>query len=147
YTKADDLKIKIQNLLTKRGRLTVDTRTNTVIVEDIQEVLVKARSLVKTLDTQTNQVVIDARVVTAKRNWQRSLGIQWGGSYQASAQTNNPTGLSFPANIGVGGGSSATGTDITATPRFPGFAAPNYVVNLPATAENGAVGISLGSLT
>lgn len=146
YTKADDLKTKLSSLLSKRGKLTVDSRTNTIILEDIQEVLVKARALVKTLDTQTNQVVIDARVVQARRNWQRSLGIQWGGSYQMDAGHGNPTGLAFPAAVGIGGGNDVTsGTE--GSPRFPGFSSPNYVVNLPAPAgDRGSLGLSLGSI-
>ena len=151
YTTAGDIRAKVQSLLTKRGKITIDERTNTLIIEDIQEVLIKARSLVKTLDTQTPQVLIDSRIVSANRNWQRSLGIQWGGHYVMSPSTGNPTGLSFPSNIGIAGGSGADGSSNEPTPIFPfpgaGVPTDNFVVNLPSTGENGSLGINLGTIT
>lgn len=149
YTKASDLMQKVTPLLSKRGKVSTDVRTNTLIVTDIPEMLRQVRSMVATLDRQTRQVIIDGRIVEAKRNWERSLGINWGGSYIASAATGNPTGLDFPSAVGIGGGRSfATGTSngILEPPGTAGLGPKNYVVNLPAKGEVGALGISLGQL-
>jgi type IV pilus assembly protein PilQ len=62
--------------------------------------------LVRNLDTQTSQVVIEARIVEARSTFVRQMGVQWGGTGFADADHGNPTGLAFPYNIGVGGGAT-----------------------------------------
>ena len=59
-----------------------------------------AETLVHSLDTQTPQVLIEARIVEARTSFSRSFGIQWGGGGIASAATGNPTGISFPSTVG-----------------------------------------------
>jgi type IV pilus assembly protein PilQ len=87
-------------------------------------------------------VLIEARIVEASLNFNRSIGVQWGGSGAMSAATGNPTGFTFPSSIGVTGGPT-----MGETPSGSG----NFFVNLPAPAGAGsggaAVGISFGSLS
>jgi len=106
--------------------------------------------LVRNLDTQTSQVVIEARIVEAGSTFARQLGVQWGGSAFRDASHGNATGLVFPSDVAVGGGA----TDATsprgglvnlATPA----ASPDFAVNLPAavgTGSGGALGLMLGSV-
>jgi type IV pilus assembly protein PilQ len=150
YATVQDMLPKVQSVLSSRGSVTPDSRTNTLIVMDVAENIALAESLVGQLDSQTPQVLIEARIVEARTNWLRQLGIQWGFDFIASPGTGNPTGLLFPNSIGVGGGSGSN-----QSPRrgliLPGAAAnPNYAVDLPApvsTGSGGAIGFSFGSLS
>jgi type IV pilus assembly protein PilQ len=148
YAQADKVMPRVQDLLSPRGKVSVDDRTNTLIISDIAGNLALAEDLIRNLDTQTPQVLIEARIVEARTTFLRDVGIQWGGNGIASAQTGNPTGIGFPSTIGVGGGNVDNLTK--ADGLLNGQAAsPNYVVNLPAaigTGAGGALGLTFGSV-
>ena len=151
YATADDLQPRVQELLSGRGSVSVDERTNVMIVRDIVENLDDVEELVRTLDTQTPQVLVEARIVEATSNYSRDVGIQWGGAVNASTATGNPTGLDFPANVSVAGGAydPAGATNTAGLSPFTAQVNPaNYAVNLPAIVGNdgGALGLSLGSI-
>ena len=67
----------------------------------------KVASLVRILDRQTPQVLIEARIVEASSTYSRDVGIQWGGDVAQSTQTGNPTGIRFPYNWSLAGGASS----------------------------------------
>lgn len=141
YASAAEALKQVQGLLSARGRASIDQRTNVIIVEDIEEVLFKVERLVRTLDTQTPQVLIESRIVEAATNFTRDLGIQWGGQVAMSPLYGNPTGLAFPNTFRVQGGS-----EDGQTPTAGNLPAGNgYAVNLPAAAGRGAGG-TLGFL-
>ena len=151
YANANAVQKQLENMLSKRGSVNYDDRTNTLIVRDIAPNLNQIRELVRTLDTRTPQVLIEARIVEASQSMTRALGIQWGGSLNFSAATGAPTGLFFPNTIGLSGGrtsSTVSGTSQTIGGRPANFTdQPNYVVDLPSPSQQGSVGLSLGSLT
>ncbi len=60
--------------------------------------------LVRALDTQTPQVLVEARIVEATSKYLRDVGIQWGGDITFSQATGNPTGIAFPSNVSASGG-------------------------------------------
>ena len=70
--------IQIKSVLSDRGDIKVDQRTNTLIVKDIAKNVALAKSLVKSLDTKTPQVLIEARIVEANLTFQKELGVSWG---------------------------------------------------------------------
>ena len=150
YATATDLSPRVQELLTTRGNVSVDERTNVLIVRDTIDSLDDIEELVRTLDTQTPQVLVEARIVEATSQYVRDVGIQWGGNVIASTATGNPTGLIFPANVGVTGGNYDQNSPTAGlTPFAQRVATPNYAVNLPAqtaTGSGGALGLTLGSL-
>jgi type IV pilus assembly protein PilQ len=152
YATANELSPRVQELLTNRGSVSVDERTNVLIVRDVVDSLDDIEELVRTLDTQTPQVLVEARIVEATSQYVRDVGIQWGGNVIASSATGNPTGLVFPSNVGVAGGSFDQNTPAVTgglSPFSNQVATPNYAVNLPATAgtgQGGALGLTLGSL-
>ncbi len=80
YSTAQELASQVKNILTERGSVSIDSRTNTLIVKDIPRNVVEARELVGSLDTKTPQVIIEARIVEASTNFSRELGIKWGGT-------------------------------------------------------------------
>lgn len=140
YAVASEMKEQVAGLLSARGKVTVDDRTNVIIVEDIRDNLDQAERLVRTLDTQTPQVLIEARMVEGSSQFSRALGIQWGGGLFFSQRGGNPTGLVFPNNIGVVGAAP----DGAASPGV--FFPSNFAVNLPSTAANSGIGLNLGSV-
>ncbi len=150
YATVDEMAQKVQGVLSSRGSVTTDTRTNTLIIKDVIENIVMAKNLVSSLDSQTAQVVIEARIVEARTNFTRQLGIQWGFDYIASAATGNPTGLFFPNSLGVAGGGAGQPSDTRGFTLPQSAANPNYAVDLPApvgTGSGGAIGLSFGSLS
>ena len=79
YGRAADLgRLVTQAVLSPRGQVQVDERTNTVIVTDLGDRLDAVRDLLDTLDRAEPQVEIRARIVQARKSYARELGIRWG---------------------------------------------------------------------
>lgn len=145
YAEARNVASLVNNVLSTRGRVEVDTRNNALIVTDIVDHLDTAEQLVRRVDTQTPQILIEARIVETNDQFRRQLGIQWGFDFIADQALGNATGLLFPSTIGVAGGAS-DGQEPTAGTS----SSPNFAVNLPApagTGSGGAVGFTFGSLS
>lgn len=141
YAQASSVAGKVKDLLTERGSISIDDRTNVIIVKDTTEALARAEGLVRRLDTQTPQVLIESRIVEANSSFTREFGIQWGGHVSMAPATGNPTGLLFPNVVRMTGASSAEGNLGTAD-------IPNFAVNLPApigAGAGGGVGFIFGS--
>jgi type IV pilus assembly protein PilQ len=153
YADAKALQDRCKDLLSPRGKISVDDRTNNLIVSDVAKNLALIEELVRNLDTQTSMVVIEARIVEARSTFVRQIGIQWGGTGFADVEHGNPTGIVFPFNVGIGGGATDGQTPTTGLVPNPrsgtGSASPNFAVNLPVaagTGAGGAVGLTLGSV-
>jgi type IV pilus assembly protein PilQ len=150
YAEAKELHDRAKDLLSPRGTIAVDDRTNVLIVRDVAGNLAQIDELVHALDTQTPEVLIEARIVEATSSYLRDIGIQWGGDVTFSPATGNPTGLAFPASIGVVGGASDQTTPTAGLSPFTNQVQnPNFAVNLPATVgtgQGGALGLTLGSI-
>jgi type IV pilus assembly protein PilQ len=141
FARAGDMQARVKDVLTERGSVSTDERTNVLIVKDVQEALVRAEGLVRNLDTEIPQVLIESRIIEASSNFNKALGVQWGGNAAFTQVTGNPTGLVFPNNAAAAGGIGSGPTSGTA-------AAPNYAVSLPApvgSGAGGAIGLILGS--
>ena len=141
YARAADVQARVKDVLSERGTVTTDERTNVLIVKDMDEPLVRAEQLVRKLDTEIPQVRIESRIVEASSNFNKAIGVQWGGNANFSPKTGNPTGLIFPNIVNTTGAS-------TGGPNDGVSATPNYAVNLPAAIGQGAgggVGFVLGS--
>lgn len=78
YSKATELEPMVKKLLTSRGTVNVDVRTNTLVLKDIQSVVAESLALVKAVDTPTPQVLIESKIVEAKLDFTRDLGAVWG---------------------------------------------------------------------
>ncbi|MDD9939728.1 MAG: type IV pilus secretin PilQ [Myxococcales bacterium] len=150
YATAQALSERVKELLSERGSVSVDERTNVLLVRDVANSLDDAEELVRSLDSQTPQVLIEARIVEASTSFSNEFGIQWGGSTVFSSATGNPTGLLFPSDVAIAGGAADAQQPTSGlSPFSPTVPTPNFVVNLPApvgTGVGGAVGMSLGSL-
>jgi len=111
YADVEELSNSIKQLLSSSGRLTVDKRTNTIVVRDIQENIKRIRTVAMTLDERLPQVVIEAQIVEADVNFVSKLGIQWGknevsrnGLGTIGMEGTSATGGPSPAAVGPGSG-------------------------------------------
>ena len=77
YADVNEIEKMIKRLLTARGSVDVDERTNTVILKDIASVIDEATALIKAIDTQTPQVMIEAKIVEANLDFGKELGGTW----------------------------------------------------------------------
>ncbi|HMX99199.1 MAG TPA: secretin N-terminal domain-containing protein, partial [Agitococcus sp.] len=66
------------SLLSPRGSVSIDVRTNTLIIQDIPKKIEEIRDLVSRLDVPVKQVMIEARIVTASSDFVKELGVKWG---------------------------------------------------------------------
>ncbi|MFO0737022.1 MAG: type IV pilus secretin PilQ [Labilithrix sp.] len=150
YAQADELQARARDLLSPRGSIAVDERTNVLIARDISGNLNNIEELVRSLDTQTPQVLVEARIVEATSRYLRDIGIQWGGDVTFTEATGNPTGLAFPSSVTTSGGAYDNQTNSRGLSPFQAnVPQPNFAVNLPAatgTGQGGAIGFSLGSI-
>jgi type IV pilus assembly protein PilQ len=77
FAKADEITEPLKPLLSRRGVIEVDSRTNAVIVSDIEPKTVEIAKMVRALDNETPQVEINAKLVDVDARISRDLGIQW----------------------------------------------------------------------
>ncbi|MBC7625341.1 MAG: type IV pilus secretin PilQ [Aeromicrobium sp.] len=139
YAKASDVRGLLsdgqQKILSKRGSVTVDARTNTMFVQDVPARLDEVRRLVAQLDVPVRQVQIEARIVIADDNFRRQLGARFGTSAGITADGRN---------IGVSGSGSQANSIARGTVPT-GFSAGDLNVNLPVAAA-GALGLTFLNL-
>ncbi len=177
YLDPKEIEKVLKELKSKQGKVIAEPGSNTVIVKDLPQNLAHMEKLVRALDTRTPQVLIEARIVETTRNYVKDLGVQWGGSFNASPFFGNALPYKFPHALSFSGGPSTapgapgargtTGTGTTGTTgtsgaginpitgslgntgtRGAGGSADNYVVNLPTTRDAfGVLGLTLGSVT
>ena len=155
YAKAADLQASVTKVaLSARGTITLDTRTNTMIITDLPTYIDRAKDLINDLDRATKQVEIEARIVVTSRNFTRDLGIQWGFSQRQTPEFGNTTNKTFPHSIILNGQGTPSAQGLPAdqgalggtSPSATGTANRGYAVNLPASSFNSSIGISLGNI-
>lgn len=78
YAKAEKVTPIIKKIMSKRGEVIMDERTNSLIISDLRDRQDPINRLIDALDEQTPQVVIEARIVETDREFERDLGIIWG---------------------------------------------------------------------
>ena len=93
-----------QGILSQRGTVNVDDRTNTLIIQELPDYLDTVLQVIENLDIPEKQVMIEARIIETTRNFSRSLGVDWSFSGVADNIRGNTTGLEFPNNIDANGG-------------------------------------------
>lgn len=114
-------------ILSARGSVLADLRTNQVFVSDMPTRLVQVQDLIRKLDIPVRQVLIEARIVEASDNFGRSLGVRLGG--RATSLNNN-------INTQAGASYLSPAAGATSQQTAFGVTAGDFV-NLPAAAQNG----------
>jgi type IV pilus assembly protein PilQ len=125
FAKADEIKGHI--VLSDRGSMSVDARTNTIILKDIAGVIAEAKKIVKQFDTPVKQIMIEARLVDATDTFTRDLGVRWGNT--ATGQTG--VDARRRSNLGV---------PFTTPPDATGFAAGNDKMIAGTLSTNSPIG-------
>jgi type IV pilus assembly protein PilQ len=144
YARAADMTALLTaTVLSPRGSIQVDQRTNTLIISDLPDRLTRAGELISTLDRPEPQVEIEARIVQTTREFARTLGVQWGVTGRANNALGNTLPLAFPNQASVSG---RTGGVQGVPPPDQGFDAAHTVVNLGVTGATSALGLALGSI-
>jgi type IV pilus assembly protein PilQ len=128
YGNVSDMSDLVRRLLTARGTVNTDERTSTLIIKDIPSVIDEATALVKAIDTETPQVLIEAKIVEANLDFSRELGSIWKvGTNQYEdgyAKSGYNRGLGGPDFRFIDENSVAFGNSITSMPTALGsFAA------------------------
>jgi type IV pilus assembly protein PilQ len=160
YAKAKDMEalIKTQSnsLLSPRGSVTVDERTNTILLQDTSDRLSDIRRLVATLDIPVRQVQIEARIVIVSNDFKRDLGVIFGfTNWQKNGQnglvstTGTAAGIDTMSNTFITGQNAINnainaGTTPVPLPTFGIPAAANrYNVNLPVSNPAGTFALGI----
>ena len=136
YAKAADISKLFQSVtsadakIDERGSITVDERTNNIIAYQTQERLDELRRIVAQLDIPVRQVMIEARIVEANVDYDKSLGVRWGGSVQNKGNWNTS-------------GVSNNGANASSTIGTPGSTSTNSpFVDMGAAANTSGIGIA-----
>ncbi|MDQ3581205.1 MAG: type IV pilus secretin PilQ [Pseudomonadota bacterium] len=142
YAKAADvatlLKTEDSKLLSERGNVSVDQRTNTLLVQETAEKLAEMRKVITTLDVPVRQVLIESRIVIANQDFSRELGVKFGYSKNSGLSTDNfgvVVGGTQPGDTDFGAGTAFTTDDLE-----------NFIVDLPAATPAGAIGLAVGKI-
>ncbi|MBI2083284.1 MAG: hypothetical protein HYT76_06905 [Deltaproteobacteria bacterium] len=115
YATATDLVASVRPLLSDRGQVIADARTNTLTVKDRDPIIASIHSLLREIDRKDRQVRIEARIIDATRDFSRSLGVRWGvagtkGNTTVSGTqdvaTSKDTDKPFNVNLGAEGATS-----------------------------------------
>jgi type IV pilus assembly protein PilQ len=117
YASVDDVSKMVSQLLTPRGTVNKDKRTNTLIIKDIPSVIDEATALVKAVDTMTPQVMIESKIVEASLDFSREFGTVWNfGSNPLTQDTLGGRDYIFTEGENEFGNAISLGNPITASP-------------------------------
>ena len=145
YAKAEDLaalfKSEENRLLSERGNVTVDVRTNTLLIQDTAAKLEDIRRLLQKLDIPVRQVLIESRIVIANNDFARELGVRFGAS--GDFDIGDSYGLTAGGTPGHLAGTSSW-VDGIENPAGSGSEA--LMVNLPVSNPSGAVNFLVGKV-
>lgn len=123
--------------LSPRGSITIDDRTNSLLIRDTADNLVDIRQVIDELDKPVRQVLIESRIVIANNDFNKELGVRFG----TSAQSNT-----------LGAGSSGSLTGLSTNPnnndqiRADSVVGNDLNVNLPVSNPSGSIGLALAKL-
>jgi type IV pilus assembly protein PilQ len=152
YAKASDLASLIKSgqnssLLSDRGSVAIDERTNTLLLQDTSERLADIRRLVSTLDIPVRQVLIEARIVIVNDDFRRELGVRLGGQFALDHGGADGDGVIGANNQGIAEDNLVIDDGDVASNVGDGWAVldpiDRYMVNLPIANPAGRIAMTL----
>lgn len=123
-----------EGLLSSRGSVSVDTRTNTLIVNDVASSIEKVMALIERLDTAVDQVLIDSRIVTATNSFAHEIGIRWGGSFVGATDS-----------LVFAGAGNAAGSNTIISSANKNIASTGQAFPVATPSLNNRLGVNLGA--
>ena len=143
YAKAKEVPDVIQEMLTERGKVKFDERTNTIIVTDVPTSLFQISEVIKRLDQRTPQVLIESKIVETRLEKEENLGIEWSNAFSLLQQaTSLPSTFPFKATGTLG----EIGDTFVSTPQARAGASISSLSALPSSTR-GSLGIGTLSTT
>ena len=165
YAKAEAIIKTLADQKTVRGAIVIDERSNALIMTDLPDAIDRMVQLIDVLDSPQPQVEIEARIVSATRDFARDIGVQFGfvdgnlqrvtvggantfGTIGGSRPSTTPSSTYVAGNPTTGRGASEStsnesgGVSTGTTSQDKG----NWNVNLPAKKAFGGLGISIGNI-
>jgi type IV pilus assembly protein PilQ len=135
-------------LLSDRGSVEVDERSNMLIIRDVRAVLDQMRPVLTEVDQPEPQVEIEARIVQANRDTARALGVMWGFNGRVAPELGNTTGLAFPNRGSVSGRVTQQGnvTQGPNDPRATDIERTGTGINLGVPGATSAIGLHMGAI-
>jgi type IV pilus assembly protein PilQ len=115
YANAQEMAATARKVMSSRGDIFIDTRSNTLVIKELPDYLPTVLDLIKNLDIASPQVMIEARIVEATRTFSNYIGVTWGFNGVADAAHGNTTGLVFPNSgtiVGTVLGNVSVPTDV-----------------------------------
>ncbi|MEO8053706.1 MAG: type IV pilus secretin PilQ [Acidobacteriota bacterium] len=103
YSNVAEMAATARKVMSSRGDIFVDARSNTLVIKELPDYLPTVLDLIKNLDVASPQVMIEARIIEANRTFSNEIGVVWGFQGVADAAHGNTTGLVFPNTGNVGG--------------------------------------------
>jgi type IV pilus assembly protein PilQ len=158
YAKASDIALLLKggtggsaanSVLSARGNVSVDDRTNTLLLQDTADRLADVRRLVTTLDIPVKQVLIESRIVIVTNDFERDLGARFGVTATRANGTNGlyeTTGTAAGTDTGISSALTNLSTNGTVYPvSIPtgASAANRYNVNLPVATPAGSIALGI----
>lgn len=139
YARAPAMAEIVTPLLSVRGQVQTDERTNTMIITDLPDRIAAAERLLEELDRREPQVEIEAHIVQAGQDFARAIGVQWGLDGAAA-----PGGAAGRAGVSgrLGGRMPATGSDA----ERPEDDSADTAIDLPAANATSALGLTFGAV-
>lgn len=148
FAKADELATLLQGdgkesgFLSARGNITIDARTNSLLIRDTAKSLTEIGQVIEQLDKPVRQVLIESRIVIANNDFENELGVRFGASGRSRT-------------LGVGTSGSLDGLTVTEGTSNPNLVTPatgtrtlgqDLNVNLPVDNPAGTIGLALTKL-
>ena len=133
YANAKDIEGIITKVLSKRGSIASDPKSNMVVIRDIPSAIERVTQLLKQVDVKTKQIMIEAKIVEVSTNESRELGIQWGAQYTRGDVT--------VKGVDTTTSSTTTGTTTGGLTGSTGISGNPFSVNLPAAVGLGSGGV------
>ncbi|MDX1563362.1 MAG: type IV pilus secretin PilQ, partial [Gammaproteobacteria bacterium] len=152
YAKAEDLATLIRGsgdgtaLLSERGSVSIDARTNTLLVQETSGVLDEIRRLVSTLDIPVRQVLIESRIAIVNDDYNRELGVRFGSTIVRENSSDgmvSMTGTSLGSDVMVESALDNLQNTGSAFPVTIGNAFERYNVNLPVASPAGSLALAI----
>lgn len=133
-----DLEGSTGGMLTDRGSVSVDDRTNTILISDTSEQLTAIRALIHRLDVPIRQVLIESRIVIATDDFNKDIGVRWGLNRNTANPGGGESGSGFALSGNAQGIQDLLNNETVGDGRFN--------TNLPANNAAGSLGVALAKL-
>lgn len=140
FADIDEVADKIDStILSERGNVETDPRTNSLIINDIEERITRAEALLAELDEPVRQVIIEAKIVKIEKKSAFELGVQWGGAW---GKTSDDRYYGVSGNNDLGSTGLPSVNDGSTSPEI----SSSNAVNLPAGGLTSGLGLIFGKI-